>query len=245
MKAILFDKDGTFVDFDRTWGPAALRVMEAMAGADRDALARLVAVSHYDLAALRFRPTSPLVAGSSADYGPLWADALGVPFSADVTDAMDRLFVQEGLAGLAPIGEPARLFARLKARGLALGVVTNDSETGAVAQCERLGLLGHVDFLAGWDSGFGRKPAPGQITAFLDRFGLSGGEVAMVGDSLHDIRAARAAGVLAVGVSTGPVVTEEFEREAHVVLPSIMTIEAWLDQASEAANAAPSLTPSS
>ncbi|WP_204273949.1 hypothetical protein, partial [Stenotrophomonas maltophilia] len=70
LRAILFDKDGTFVDFDKTWGPAAFRVMSQMARGDRGKLERLMAVSHYDEAVLRFRSSSPLVAGSSADYGP-------------------------------------------------------------------------------------------------------------------------------------------------------------------------------
>lgn len=229
LRAILFDKDGTFVDFDRTWGPAAFRVMSRMAGGDRARVERLMAVSHYDEARLRFLPTSPLVAGSSADYGPLWAEAIGVPFSPQVTDEMDRLFVEEGLAGLAPIGDPEAAIGALKRRGLVLGVVTNDSENGARHQTAALKIDHHFDYIVGWDSGHGRKPAPGQITAFLDAYGMKPTEVAMIGDSLHDMHAARAAGVVAVGVTSGPLVPEDFERHADVVLPSIMEIESWLD----------------
>lgn len=228
-RAVLFDKDGTFVDFDRTWGPAALAVMRGMAGGDDTKLGRLVEVSHYDLANLRFMPSSPLVAGSSADYGRLWAEALGVPFSSAVTDEMDRRFVAEGLAALAPIGDPKALFARLKARGLLIGVVTNDSETGARSQCSALGLDSHVDFFSGWDSGHGRKPAPGQIVAFLDRHDVSPVETIMVGDSLHDVHAARAAGVFALGVKSGPLVAKGFHAACDAVIASINDLEAFLD----------------
>jgi phosphoglycolate phosphatase len=229
LRAILLDKDGTFVDFDRTWGPAAFRVMERMAGGDRGRIERLMAVSQFDEAAMRFRPTSPLVAGSSADYGPLWAEALGVPFSAAVTDAMDRLFVEEGLAGLTAIGDPPAVMAALKARGLVLGIVTNDSENGARHQAARLGIDHHFDFIVGWDSGHGRKPGPGQIEAFLRIHGMAAQEVAMVGDSLHDMHAARAAGVLAIGVETGPLVPADLHLHADIVLPSIMDLAGWLD----------------
>lgn len=229
LRAILLDKDGTFVDFDRTWGPAAFRVMERMAGGDRARIERLMAVSQFDEAAMRFRPTSPLVAGSSADYGPLWAEAMGVPFSAAVTDAMDRLFVEEGLVGLTAIGDPQAVMVALKARGLVLGIVTNDSETGARHQAARLGIDHHFDFIVGWDSGHGRKPGPGQIEAFLRAHGMAAHEVAMVGDSLHDMHAARAAGVLAVGVETGPLVPADFHLHADIVLPSIMDLAGWLD----------------
>lgn len=230
IRAILFDKDGTFVDFDKTWGPAAFRVMDRMARGDRGKIERLMQVSHFDEAALRFHPTSPLVAGSSADYGPLWAEAIGVPFSKAVTDEMDVLFVEEGLAGLTPIGDPAGAIGALKARGLVLGVVTNDSENGARSQTARLGIDHHFDFIVGWDSGHGRKPAPGQIHAFLDAWSMAPHEVAMIGDSLHDMHAARAAGVVAVGVTTGPLVPADFAIHADVVLPSFMDVAAWLDQ---------------
>ena len=79
LRAILFDKDGTLIDFDATWGPAAYEVMRALACGDEAAFADLVRVSEYVLEERRFLPTSPLVAGSSASYGPLWAQALKRP----------------------------------------------------------------------------------------------------------------------------------------------------------------------
>ncbi len=110
-----------------------------------------------------------------------------------------------------------------------LGVVTNDSENGARSQTARLGIDHHFDFIVGWDSGHGRKPAPGQITAFLDAWQMAPQEVVLIGDSLHDMHAARAAGVIAVGVTSGPLVPDGFADHADVVLPSFMELEAWLD----------------
>ena len=51
----------------------------------------------------------------------------------------------------------------------------------------------------------------------------------MVGDSLHDMHAARAAGVIAVGVTSGPLVPENFEDHADVVLETFMDLAGWLD----------------
>lgn len=204
IRAVLFDKDGTLVDFDATWGPAALAVMRRFAGDNTAALARLIEVSHYDLAAGTMRPTSPLLAGAAGDYGPLWADAVGRPLSEALLAEIDVLFAEEGLASLTPIGAPAEVLARLAARGLALGLCTNDSESGGRAQMEALGLARHLGFIAGWDSGHGRKPAPGPILAFARAVGVPPREVAVVGDTLHDLAAARAAGALAVAVLTGP-----------------------------------------
>ena len=54
---ILFDKDGTLVDFDRTWGPAAHAVMATLTGGDRGRFEDLMRVSHYVEAERRFLPT--------------------------------------------------------------------------------------------------------------------------------------------------------------------------------------------
>lgn len=229
LRALLFDKDGTLIDFDRTWGPAAYQVMSAMANGDRTRLERLMAVSSFIEADMRFLPTSALVAGSSGDYGRLWADALDQPFTSAFTDRMDALFVEAGRRTISPIGNVSDLFDTLAARGLALGIVTNDSEGGAVSQADLLGISRHLTFVAGWDSGYGRKPAPGQIEAYLDRSGFASSEVAMIGDSTHDLHAARAAGVVAVGVRTGPHQPEGFAALCDVLLDDIHALPTWLD----------------
>lgn len=204
IRAVLFDKDGTLVDFDATWGPAGLAVMRDLAGDDAAALARLLAVADYDLAAVRFRPASPVVAGSTGDYGPSWADAVGRAADQAFFDEMDRLFLVHGLACLKPLGQPWAVFEALAARALPMGIATNDTEASARAQMAALGLDRHLVFYSGWESGHGRKPGPGPVLAFAGAVGLKPQEVAVVGDSLHDLHAARAAGALAVAVLTGP-----------------------------------------
>jgi phosphoglycolate phosphatase len=201
IRAVLFDKDGTLVDFDATWGPAGLAVMRDLAGADDGALARLIAVADYDLATLRFRPASPVVAGSTGDYGPSWARAVGRAPDPAFFDEMDALFLVHGLTCLKPLGQPWAVLETLAARALPMGIATNDTEASARAQMAALGLDRHLTFYSGWESGHGRKPGPGPVTAFADAVGLKPQEIAVVGDSLHDLHAARA---LAVAVLTGP-----------------------------------------
>src|SRR5215217_193602 len=111
LRGILFDKDGTLIDFDATWGPAAYEVMRALARGDGGKLETLMKVSHYVETERRFLPSSPLIAGSSAHYGPVWAAALDRQAGPDLYREMDELFAHWGLKTLAPIHEPARLCA--------------------------------------------------------------------------------------------------------------------------------------
>ncbi len=232
LKALLFDKDGTLIDFDATWGPAGYEVMRALAGPDGAALERLMAVSLFVEAERRFLPASPLVGGSSAEYGPLWAEALGREPGEALYREMDDLFRDWGLRTLTPIGDPAALLAELGGRGYRLGIATNDAEASALAQVEALGLAGLLDFVAGYDSGYGSKPDPGMVTAFARHHGLLPNEVALIGDSVHDLLAARAAGAVAVAVLTGPsklAARAEIEPHADHVLGSIADLPGWLD----------------
>ena len=52
-------------------------------------------------------------------------------------------------------------------------------------------------------------------------------QVAMVGDSLHDLNAARAAGSVAVAVLSGPARRAVLAPHADVVLDSIADVPAW------------------
>ena len=233
LRAILFDKDGTLVDFDATWGPAAFEVMRVLAGEDAEAFAELVRVSEYILDERRFLPTSPLVAGSSANYGPLWARALRRAPSDAFYREMDELFCHWGLRSLSPIGRPADLASMLARRGFRLGIATNDAEGSARAQADVLGLMPYLDFIAGYDSGFGGKPHPGMVLAFAEACAVPPGEVAMVGDSLHDLEAARGAGALAIAVLTGPLrlgARAELEPHADVVIESIADLPTLLER---------------
>ncbi|HSP26454.1 MAG TPA: HAD family hydrolase, partial [Saliniramus sp.] len=204
LKAILFDKDGTLIDFDATWGPAAYAVMRELADGDAHALQLLVEVSEYIEEERRFLPSSPLVAGSSAHYGPLWAEILGRESGREFFGLMDDLFRVHGLASLSPIGDPAAVMRALAKRRLHLGIATNDSEASARAQAQALGIDGFMSYFAGYDSGHGSKPEPGMVTAFATAHELHPAQIAMVGDSLHDLHSARAAGARTITVLSGP-----------------------------------------
>lgn len=232
LKGILFDKDGTLIDFDATWGPAAYEVMRALSGGDRARLEAVMRVSHYVEAERRFLPTSPLIAGSSASYGPLWAAALARPAGPELFGEMDDLFRHWGLKSLAPIGNPREIAAALSERGYRLGIATNDAEGSARAQAEALGLTDLCDYIVGYDSGFGSKPEPGMILAFAAHCGVAPGEVAIIGDTLHDLHAAGRAGAMAIAVLTGPTraaARPDLEPHADHVIDTIADLPALLD----------------
>jgi phosphoglycolate phosphatase len=141
---------------------------------------------------------------------------------------MDGIFAEEATARVVALGEPGRILSELKAEGYRLGLVTNDSEIGARMHCDRLSLSDLFDCIIGYDSGHGRKPEPGQLAAFARLHGIPPEETALVGDSLHDLHAARAAGVTAIAVLSGLASAEELAGHADHVIPDIMALPGLL-----------------
>ncbi|MDO9060267.1 MAG: HAD family hydrolase [Bradyrhizobium sp.] len=230
IRAILFDKDGTLVDFQRTFGPAVHEVMQHLAGGDRAAWDRLVAVSRFVEADRRFMPDSPLIAEPTGVYGALWAAALGRPASAAFLAEIDRLLGDATTRHLAAIGDPRALLTGLAARGYRLGLLTNDAEMTARAHLRKLKLDNVLEFVAGYDSGFGAKPDAGPVLAFAQAVGVPVSETAVVGDSVLDLAAARAAGAIAIGVLTGPASSAMLAPHADALLDSPAELPAWLDR---------------
>ena len=118
---------------------------------------------------------------------------------------------------------------KLRAHGLALGVATNDAASSATAHLEQTGIAECFDFIAGYDSGYGPKPGPGMLNAFLAESGLNPTQAAMIGDSSHDLLAGQAAGFHRVGVLTGTATERSLNALADIVLPSIADLPTWLE----------------
>ncbi len=176
---------------------------------------------HFSIETKSFLGSSPLIAGSSADYGARWADALGRSDLEVLKSEIDALSATESLKALTPIDDPLTVFSALSVMGLRLGVATNNSERSARRQIKALGIAPYVDFVAGYDSGHGGKPGPGMVLAFADFLGAPPSCVVMVGDSLHDLTAARAAGAVAVAVLSGPTERSALEPHADYVIDHI------------------------
>ena len=225
LKAVLFDKDGTLFDFHTTWSHWAHEVLHDLAAGDAALVARLAETVDYDLAARRFRPTSPVIAGTNREAAECLASALP---GRDVAAIEDHLMLSAAQAPLAPAVPLGPFLDGLRAQGLRLGVMTNDTEYGARAHLTAAGVLERFDFVAGFDSGHGAKPAAEPLLAFARAVKVDPARVVMVGDSTHDLIAGRRAGMACIGVLTGTALAGDLAPHADAVLPDIGHLPGWL-----------------
>ncbi len=213
------------MDFQRTWGPWTTRVVQELAAGDSARADAMALAWGLDLENQRILPDSVVIAGTVGQV----AESI-LAFRPDMTlDQMitflDRTGAQAAPVPVVPLGD---FLGELAALGLAIGIATNDSETTARAQLRRLGVEQRFDFIAGYDSGHGAKPAPGMCLAFADHIKVAPADIVMVGDSAHDLRAGRAAGMQTVAVLSGVAGRGDLAPLADVVLPDIGELPGWL-----------------
>jgi phosphoglycolate phosphatase len=91
----------------------------------------------------------------------------------------------------------------LQRLGLQLAVVTNKQKQFAIGLLRRLGLNEWIQVVIGGDSCARRKPDPQPLQVACEAMQVEAGHALMVGDSVNDVLAARAAGLPVVCVPYG------------------------------------------
>jgi len=224
IDGVIFDKDGTLFDFRRSWGGWAQSFLSGLTP-DSQQAEKLGRVIGFDLPTGTFSPGSVVIAGTpfeiATDLAPHLPDHSVASLTALVNEAAARAPMAEAVP-LVP------LLTTLRARGLRIGLATNDTEAPARTHLAAHGITGFFDFIAGYDSGHGAKPGPGMCLAFAHHTGLDPARIAMVGDSAHDLHAGRAAGMVCVGVLTGIAGKSDLAPLADVILPDIGALPDWL-----------------
>jgi len=138
----------------------------------------------------------------------------------DVAAAGDRfraLYPDHAIAAVPLLPGAREALAAVHEQGGRVVVVTGKYAPNARLHLDHLGL--EVDVLEGWVWGAGKADA-------LRREGAS----AYVGDHVHDVEGALAAGVVSVSVLTGGCPREELVAAGtHVVLADLRAFPSWLD----------------
>ncbi|MCI3923025.1 HAD-IA family hydrolase [Paenibacillus sp. TRM 82003] len=215
VEAIVFDKDGTLLDFAALWGPWAQRVMQRL----NDVEPAADWASMLGVAAVRGElvhdPDGPLAMASNAQLHSLLTWRLyraGRPWNVASTVAA---IAMDGATQDVEADRPARATAGLAAlldaclaAGVRLGVATSDDTAMAERHLEWLGCRHAFGAVVGSDLVARGKPEPDMLLLACERLGVAPGRAVMIGDTLGDLAMGRAAGAAAailIGERTGPV----------------------------------------
>jgi len=223
---LIFDKDGTLIEFHLMWGgwvAALADQLETTTGAAlRDGLYRLLGVeqatglvlAHGLMAATPMRRIREVVQAYVSDSGAGPAVA---------AEAVERAWHAPDPVALAqPVTDLKALLRRLRERVPTFAVATSDDRGPTERTLEALGVASEFAALSCADDGRPTKPAPDPVLHLCAELGVPPDRTAVVGDAPADLRMARAAGVArAIGVLTGVGDGPSLEPLADVVLGSI------------------------
>ncbi len=204
IRAVIFDKDGVLVDFQRTWTPALRAAAVELSGGDEALALELLRRAGFDAATGRFLPGSVWAAGTNEELVDIWAQGRTRKERAALVDWMNRHCAAVEPVPLLPVERMRAALEGLKRQGMALALVSNDAEASVRGTVRHFGLEGMFDFLCGFDSVARPKPAADPVFAFSRFCGVPPEAMAVVGDNGHDGQMARAAGcAVFMGVLSG------------------------------------------
>ena len=227
IRGIIFDKDGTLFDIQRSWSEWANVFVTNFSKKHNLEITKLANAIHFDLASSKFLRESIFVHGSIDEV----VDAISRLFPQIPKNAIHRgLFENSSDAKQVPLTDLHKLFSSLNA--ITFGLVTNDSEHNAINHLKQHNLTQYFDMIIGYDSGYGSKPESGQLEAFLRKTNLPPQEVLMIGDSIYDLVAANKIDMPCLGVLSGTANENDLSAYTPFLIDSIDTLEDWLNKTS-------------
>ena len=226
IKGLLFDKDGTLIDFSKTWPRIYRALATEVAGGDPDLTAVLLRAGGQNPESDAISAGSIFSAAGVDDVSACFAELLGDRCPANLKAVIMRNFRDGGAKHAVLIDGVIEQISTLSGLGYRLGLATNDTRDGLHASLGRFGnLVESFEFFAGCDSGHGPKPGPGMGIAFAQAIGADPACCAIIGDAVHDLEMGkRARFELSIGVLTGPFSRQDLEPYADVVLDSVLDL---------------------
>lgn len=188
MKAILTDMDGTFTMFNLDY----MRMRRT---------------------ALQLLEEAGLMRPSFSDQMSIYLmlkELQGTISEDRLNEVKNRIYqevetIEAGAAEKVQLAPGAReALNELKQMRKKIVVVTNNGRIGAERTIDRLGLNGIFDGVVTRDDVEELKPDPGIVLKALNLVNVDREDAILVGDSVIDIKAAKAASIRSVAVPTGP-----------------------------------------
>jgi phosphoglycolate phosphatase len=236
-RLIIFDKDGTLIDFSATWVPLIrkrvtflLKKLEENKGLG----AFLLKSWGIDPVSGRVDPRGPcpvsprsdeIIIGTMALYrhGYHWDEA-----KQWVAQAFDEADADgDWRQNVVPIEGIQVFLTKLKKDGFHTALATNDERKDTEAILNHLGMDGLFAMILCWGEITPPKPHPETIFTICRKLSVPPGETVMVGDSVTDMMMGKRAEVaLTIGILEGGVTPkEELEKVADLVVDSIQDLK--------------------
>ena len=226
---IIFDKDGTLIDFHGMWGGWAVELataLEASTGRSlRGALLRAYGVNARTRRTLAhgLLAATPMARLREATV-EIVVDA-GTPQAAAERAVAAAWQPPDPVTRSQPLADLPALLGGLRAGGRQIAIATTDDREPTMRTVGALGIGDLIDATICADDGVAVKPAQDMVFHLCALLGAPPARTAVVGDSPSDLLMGRAADVgLVVGVLSGVGRTRDMAPFADVIVPSVAAL---------------------
>lgn len=231
---VVFDKDGTLLDFHETWVGIIRELIRIFANytpvtqALKQRIEKTLGVSvdkneidgNGALAMGTFAECNALLTYSLYREGIRWDAAQEI-----VHEAGARAFgPQTRKKHVKPVRGALALLETLKSRGISIAVATNDKFSDALIDMEHIGASPYLDIVVGADSVEHSKPSPDMIMKICSSLGKEPGRSVLIGDTAMDAMLGKNAGVMLTVGLRGIVPESELARYMDVVVSGLEEI---------------------
>lgn len=233
-QGIIFDKDGTLIDFDVMWGGWVVYLAEQLhAVSGLHVRAALCLAMGYDDTNQKVLAHGKLAATPMAELYRLTVEvmqALGL-----TAEHAERV-VEQGWCIPDPVllakqlTETRDLFEKLHHQKVKLAIATTDDRAPTQAMIEAFDIEDYLSTMVCADDGIPAKPAPDMVLAICERMNVLPSKVMVIGDTTADLRMGRAAGAgLVVGVLSGVSGASDLIPYADVLIDSVDELHTYVE----------------
>ncbi|MCD8913987.1 HAD family hydrolase [Staphylococcus simulans] len=229
MKWILFDKDGTLIDFDMSWMKIGIQMVDQFVErfiSDEDQ-AHAYQTLGVNKEINQIEPGTPMACGSLDEiiqnFNALAGEDVG-----EWTRQTSQYLIDHREPEIKWIEGMVEALETLKAQGYRIGIITSDTKKGTDQFIEATDTEAFFDLVISTEANAAEKPDPAVLNPLFDQEkGLKAEEIAIVGDNPNDIQTAVNAHLgLSVAVLTGVGQAHEFQQADYVVetAPEVVNI---------------------
>jgi phosphoglycolate phosphatase-like HAD superfamily hydrolase len=225
-EAIIFDKDGTLIDFDAMWGGWTVYLADQLQQTSginvREALYMAMG---YDESRKKVLANGKLAATPMSQLYQLTVEILQ---SLGLDEKKAKLVVEQAwcipdpVLLAKPFTDTRALFASLHDKGIRIAIATADDRTPTQAMIEAFDIEEYITTMVCANDGIPPKPAPDMVLSICEQMKIHPAKVMVVGDTISDLKMARSAGAgLAVGVLSGVSSARDLALHADLLLESV------------------------
>lgn len=234
IKGILFDKDGTLIEFHNVWHNITGKILEELNknyNLSKELIGEIKVASGYQEngfskeSIIQYYATSQIaemwyrIINKSNDTSSISCEEIMEIFKEKAMDEDVEIKALEGVQ---------ELLFYLKSKNYKLGVATADTMSSTVSSLQKADILHYFDYIGCDEEGIHPKPASDMALRFCVENQLKPENILIVGDSVTDMLFAENAGASFIGIKTPYNDHEKFTEHNKIMVENVKDIIIYL-----------------